>query len=662
MTNRSKIYLKFLLFLWLAAIVFRLGFMAWQWPEISNHPWSVIGKAFFIGMRFDGRIAALISLPMAFALFTPFLWRFFAKLRPFVLVFYAIIFLLLFFGYFVDFSHYAYLQIRANYAALSLAADVNEAIGMVWQSYPVIKLLLLILILLAIMIIISMRILRKWDASKSPLRTRIISGVACFFIFALLCYGQYTITLFPLRWSEAYFSGYNEITALGINPFQNLWDTTPMNNPAKDNTAEARAAYPTAAAFLGVDNPDATAEKLRYDRFSAATAADSKPNVVIIVIESMSSSKSTLMFPELDTTPFLKELADSSLYFPNYYASARTTARSMFSIVSGVPDVNTSFETSSRDPNVMDQHVVWNEFDGYEKLYMLGGSANWANIRGVMTNNVLGIRLYEEGYWKSPVMDVWGVSDMDLLQEANQILEQETEPFVALIQLASFHRPFTVPDGLEGFDYSIREDYADYGFAPEEYLSMKFCDYAIRKYFEAAKQAGYYENTIFVVTGDHGISEKSPKAGENYQNIRLHEFQVPLIISYPKAFSEPQLRPESGGHVDLFPTVASIAGIEYQNTTLGRNLLDERFGADRYTFIRRQGRPPMMVNGTFSFSQEYDGKGQLYIRPAKDVPEWYPTDQFPEVLAELEKLVDDIEQTAIYMLYHNSKADADALD
>jgi hypothetical protein len=79
---------------------------------------------------------------------------------------------------------------------------------------------------------------------------------------------------------------------------------------------------------------------------------------------------------------------------------------------------------------------------------------------------------------------------------------------------------------------------------------------------------------------------------------------------------------------------------------------------DRYTFIRRNARPPIVLNGKFAYSGEFNQDWQLYIRPERDVPEIVPTDQFPEVAAELDQLVKDMEQTAIYMLYHNSKADA----
>lgn len=669
LTKNTRLYFKFLLFLWLVAIVLRISFAAWQWESLEAFSWEDIAKAFYIGVRFDGRIAAFMSLPLLVFLFIPFLSRFFGNIRPFLLVFYAIVFGLYILIYIADFAHYAYLNSRVNFAAVGLLEDTKEALGMIWQTYPVIKLLLVLVVIVAILTLCAKSIFNKWayPSTKTALSHKITSAIATLFVLVILIYGQYGIIYYPLRWSEAYFSGHNQITALGLNPIQNLADTRPQNSYI-DNTKQAREAYAATAEYLGVQNPNA--DSMRYDRFSQTAGVGNKPNIVIIVIESMSTHKSSLMFDELDTTRFLKQLSQESLYFPNYYASARTTARAMFSIITGIPDVNEYFKTSSRDPYTMDQHLVWNDFDGYTKLYMIGGNANWANIRGVMSNNVSGLKIYDEGYWKSPRMDVWGISDHDLLQEANTLLEEQQEPFISLIQLASFHSPFTVPDGIAGLDYTIPDDeyLTKYAFdTKQEYLALKFCDYALKKFFEKAKQSRYYDNTIFIITGDHGMSQVSPSVEQSYSHLALHEFQVPLIIHSPKYFPQAKVMKQTGGHIDIFPTAAGLAGVKVHNTTMGRDLLDPSFGEDRFTFIRRLNRPPLLVSNEYCFSNEYEqaGGGSLYKRVSKDSTNTESTKwelvegQDSKLYSKLKTINESLWESAIYMLYHNTKARAD---
>ena len=79
-------------------------------------------------------------------------------------------------------------------------------------------------------------------------------------------------------------------------------------------------------------------------------------------------------------------------------------------------------------------------------IYFLGGSTSWANIRGLLTNNIKGLRIYEEQDYKSSKVDVWGISDRNLFKEANNVLKQNAKPFFAVIQTADNHRPYTIPE------------------------------------------------------------------------------------------------------------------------------------------------------------------------------------------------------------------------
>ncbi len=58
-------------------------------------------------------------------------------------------------------------------------------------------------------------------------------------------------------------------------------------------------------------------------------------------------------------------------------------------------------KTASRNPAAVDQHTIINNFTGYEKFYFLGGSTSWANIRGVLTNNIDNLHLYEQDDYKA---------------------------------------------------------------------------------------------------------------------------------------------------------------------------------------------------------------------------------------------------------------------
>ena len=100
---------------------------------------------FFLGLRFDFRSASLLLLPV-------FLLARFPPLNPFIsqrakrgwIIYWGLASLLLVFFYVVDFAHYAYLGQRLNASVLNYLQDAGISMNMVWQSYPVLWLVLLL--------------------------------------------------------------------------------------------------------------------------------------------------------------------------------------------------------------------------------------------------------------------------------------------------------------------------------------------------------------------------------------------------------------------------------------------------------------------------------------------------------------------------------------
>ncbi|HIG20361.1 MAG TPA: hypothetical protein EYQ78_06300, partial [Candidatus Poseidoniales archaeon] len=149
-----------------------------------------------------------------------------------------------------------------------------------------------------------------------------------------------------------------------------------------------------------------------------------QPNVVVIVMESLAAFKTGIFGNKLNPTPYFDQLSKESLLFNRFYVPSQATARSIFGVVTGIPDVSQS-KTGSRNPYMVNQNSVANALDGHEKLYFLGGSANWGNIRSVFTHNIDGIKVFEEGDYNSPRTDVWGLSDYHLFSEANRVLREK---------------------------------------------------------------------------------------------------------------------------------------------------------------------------------------------------------------------------------------------
>ena len=244
-----------------------------------------------------------------------------------------------------------------------------------------------------------------------------------------------------------------------------------------------------------------------------------------------------------------------------------------------------------------------NQFDGYEKFYFLGGSTTWANIRGLLTNNIGGLKIYEEENFNAPKVDVWGISDKNLFLEANKTLAVLTKPFVAIIQTADNHEPYTIPkEDLAEFKKNDfpKDTLLKYGFDNNEQLNaFRYTDFCFKKFVEAAKKETYFANTIFVFVGDHGLrGNAGDMFPQSFTKQGILAEHVPLLFYAPNILKPMRIK-KPASQLDIFPTVAYLSKRNFTNTTLGVNLFDTLISKKRYSFI---ADPDMHTVGVVSDS------------------------------------------------------------
>ena len=542
-------------------------------------PLSQTWAGFWLGFRFDARVVASAMLPLLLLGSLSFLDAFNTTFgRRFWLILLGVFSGLLFVFYVCDFLHYRYLNQRLNASVLGFFGDREISAGMVWQTYPVVRIGLGILVALGGFMAGVVFLHRRAAAATVELRkpARIAWFVGTLLVCLLSIFGR--AGQYPLRWSDAFNLRNDSLANLALNPVQSFLSSMDFRTSGYE-VAKVREHYPLMSAYLGVTAPDP--KHLSFERRIAARSgsATGQPNVVVVICESFSAYKSSMWGNPLDTTPFFNELCQQGLFFDNCFTPHYGTARGVWATLTGIPDVE-AVETASRNPALVDQHTIINDFIGYEKLYFIGGSSSWANIRGLLTNNIKGLKLYEEDSYRSPRVDVWGISDKNLFREANDVLARQTRPFFAVIQTADNHRPYTIPkEDLKEFakvDVPA-ETLKRSGFESlAELNAFRYTDYCFKKFFEAARQSAYFANTIFVFVGDHGIDGNAgtmfpPAWTEN----KLTAYHVPLLFYGPRLVS-PQRVHAVASMVDILPTLAGMVNIPYRNNTLGRDLLRQQ--------------------------------------------------------------------------------------
>lgn len=557
-------------------MTFRLAFLK-LFGSIAEIPDGDLLRAFYIGLKLDLRLAVTMVLPfLALATLPPLNPNRSIGARKFWALHFSILAMLLVFLFLADLGHYDYLATRLEASALRFLMNPVISLQMVWQTYAILPGILMIG-LVGMIVYSAFRHVQgvvMTSEAQPRIGTRIVVGVAATILLIGGLYGK--VSAYPLRWSDAYFSAMQFPADLATNPALRIVNTFATSESIVADSGRLRRNYDSLASYLNVEDPDANEVRLQR-QVRPTPVAHERPNVVLIMMETFAAHLTGFHGNPLSPSPEFDRVAASGIAFDNFYTPGIGTAHGIFTMLTGIPDISLN-RTASRNPNVIEQHMILNELDGYEKFYFLGGSANWANIRALLARNVEDLQIYEEGsYGDSPRTDVWGISDLHLFEETNKVLRETHEPFFAFVQLSGNHRPYTIPEDRRGFVWQeIDDDVAlENGFdRAAGFNSFRFMDHALGFFMDLARSEPYFENTIFVLTADNGEIGRVPGVLHREEESRLSNYHAPFVIYGPALKAPPRRYETVGTQMDIMPTIAGAAGISATNKGLGRNLLD----------------------------------------------------------------------------------------
>ena len=195
----------------------------------------------------------------------------------------------------------------------------------------------------------------------------------------------------------------------------------------------------------------------------------------------------------------------------------------------------------------------------------------------------------------------YGIKDIPFFEQSVKKLVNLPEPYYAKFLTLTNHFPFL----LEEKDRFIEQADTEDDVVNRYVTTVRYLDKSIELFFEKLKEKGMYEDTVFVLVGDHyGISEKYEKGlsvlleEELSTANEIKNKQIPLIIHVPGQKGETITT--QGGEIDIRPTLLHLLGIQTENHfSFGHNL-----------FTRDRDHPVIFRDGSF-ISQDYVYKDNL---------------------------------------------------
>ena len=364
----------------------------------------------------------------------------------------------------------------------------------------------------------------------------------------------------PIKVSQAYYCQDPFLNQLGINPTFNLL-TSALDDMRKENNPieliSDDNAIKNAQALLnrqGINNISPIARKIE-----STDSINNDKNVVIILMESMSAHLMKSFGQEKDLTPFLDSLYNTSLSFKNFYSSGLHTNHGIYATLYSFPTImkrnamkGTTIPVYSGLPTVLAEN-------GYHNMFFMTHESQYDNMNGFFRTNGFHEIYAEENYPAEKRVNSFGVQDDFLFSYALPIISERSntgKPFFTVLLTISNHPPYIVPPHFLPKNKELQDQI------------VEFADRSICDFMEKAKKEPWYDNTIFVLLGDHGKLVGTPECEmpQSYNH-------VPLII-HGKDIT-PEIRNDFAGQIDVAPTILGMLGIGYTQNNFGIDLNKE---------------------------------------------------------------------------------------
>ena len=550
-------------------------------------------EAFSNGIRFDLRLIVYVSIPLVLSLVIPWLMNQRRLLVAWLSLTAAISILL---GI-IELDFYREFHQRLNSLVFQyLNEDPATVISMLWHGFPVITLLSTWLACTLIMYALFSWAERKTRSYRTVHTgyNYVVQGIA-FSICLVICVVAARGTLRqgpPLRWGDAYTTHSMFANHLGLNPVLSLYDAAKTtfsehrDNIWKGTLAAETAQEITRELILTEHDQLVDADRAVIRRINSPVAQTQLPvrNVVVILMESFAGRYVGALGSQDQITPEFDALSKEGLLFTRFFANGTHTHQGMFASMACFPNLP-AFEYLMQTPE------GGHQFSGLPQLlsardfqdaYVYNGDFSWDNQQGFFSNQGMTHFVGRNEYVNPVVSDpTWGVSDQDMFDRS--ILElnalKDDQPFYALLQTLSNHTPYALPDVLPV------EPVTGHGSLDLHLTAMRYSDWALGEFFKQAKQQPWYNDTLFVVLGDHGFGTP-----EQMTEMDLYRFHVPMLLLAPGI--QQQLGSENAtvaSQVDMVPTIMGRLGGDVQHQCWGRDLLTLPADDQGFAIIKPSG-------------------------------------------------------------------------
>ena len=298
---------------------------------------------------------------------------------------------------------------------------------------------------------------------------------------------------------------------------------------------------------------------------------EEKPNLVFIVVEGLGRD-----FVGEDAefggfTPFIDQLTKQSLYWDNFLSNTGRTYGVIPSLMGSLPFGKKGFMDLEELPSKLTLFSILKN-NGYKTSLYMGANSSFDHMDNFLRSENLDFILdrtkYEKEYTLQPSDAAgasWGYPDKELFKKAITLYKPNNNPRLDVFMTLTTHEPF-LPPNQEFYDHKVDEIVANSDVYSDKtrnlidknkgiFSSLVYGDEALKEFLEDYKSKPTFENTIFIITGDHRLVPVP-------QRNTLSRFHVPFMM-YSPMLKSPQKISSVSSHFDVVPTVLAMLSQKY---------------------------------------------------------------------------------------------------
>ena len=346
------------------------------------------------------------------------------------------------------------------------------------------------------------------------------------------------------------------------------------------------------------------------------TLKEQKPNIVFIMVEGLGRDFVGEGAEYGGFTPYLDSLTTKSLYWENFLSNTGRTFGVLPSLLGSLPFGKSGFMELEEFPNKLTLFSVLKN-NGYHTSFYQGTNSSFDKVDRFLNSENVDFVLDKSGFgvnYEQQAEDAagssWGYPDKELFKKSISLPREENQPRLEVYMTISTHEPF-IPPSQEYYEREVETILSKGNFDSRVekviekndnvFATLLYTDEAIKWFMEAYRSQPNYENTIFIITGDHRLIPIP-------QRNNISRFHVPLIMYSPMLKATRKMSSVSS-HFDVTPSILALLENQYE-LKMPKKVAWMGGALDMQTAFRSTKNIPLMRNK--NELKEYISKEKLY--------------------------------------------------